>query len=225
MLGCSVMLGSLLLAIVSLGPDLPERLCENLPEAGPEVKAWVAGTAPELAPLPVRELGKEAALETIRRASASGWGSVELFTNVAFREPCILYLSHEALRSVDAAFELDLLTPVKGKDKGGKDFEMTAALARRGRLFLFYERDGIVYRNQGKNRDFKLASRVEFDTPGPKVLQNVNGVWAKVLLFGWVGIRSIVKDGAKLQVRAGGFTSESAARPIEARKDTARTAR
>jgi len=102
---------------------------------------------------------------------------------------------------------------------------MTAALAGRGRLLLFYERDGIVYRNQRKNRDFKLASRVEFDTPGPKVLQNVNGVWAKVLLFGWVGIRSIVKDGAKLQVRAGGFTSESAARPIEARKDTARTAR
>jgi hypothetical protein len=220
------MLGLLLLAVLSLEPDgFAERLCENLPEAGPEVKTWVAGTAPELAPLPVRELGEEAALETIRRASVSGWGSMEFFTNVAFRGPCTFYLSREALHSVDRAFDLDLLTPVKGKDKRGKDFEMTAALAGRGRLLLFYDRDGIVYRNEEENRDFKLASRVEFDAPGPEVLQNVRGLWAKVLLLGWVGIRSIVKDGEKLEVRAGRFTSESALRPIQARKDTARTAR
>jgi hypothetical protein len=66
---------------------------------------------------------------------------------------------------------------------------------------------------------------VEFDTPAPGVLQNVHGLWTKVLLFGWVGIRSIVKDGEKLEVRAGRFTSEFALRPIQARKDTARTAR
>ena len=220
------MLGSLLLAVLSLGSDgFPERLCDSLPEAGPEVKAWLAGTAPDLAQLPVRELGEEGALETIRLASASGWGSVEFFTNVAFRERCTLYLSRDTLRSVDTAFDLDLLTPVKGKDKTGKDFEMTAALAGGGRLLLFYDRDGIVYRNERKNRDLKLGSRVEFDTPRPEVLQNVRGLWAKVLLFGWVGIRSIVRDGAKLHVGAGGFTSESAVRPIQARKDTERTAR
>jgi hypothetical protein len=139
------MLGALLLAALSLGADVfPERPCENLPEAGPEVKTWVAGTAPELASLPVRELGEEAALETIRRASASGWGSMELFTNDAFREPCTFHLSREALRLVDTAFDLDLVTPVKGKDKRGKDFEMTAALAGRGRVLLLYDRDGIV---------------------------------------------------------------------------------
>ena len=220
------MLGSLLLAVLSLGRDVfPEGLCENLPEAGPEVKAWIARVAPELGPRPVRELGEGAALETIRRASASGWGSVELFTNVAFREPCTLHLSQEALRSVDAAFDLDLLTPVKGKDRSGKDFEMTAALAGGGKLLLFYDRDGIVYRNERKNRDFKLASRVEFETPGPEVLQNVHGLWAKVLLFGWVGVHSIVKDSGKLEVRAGRFTSASAFRPIRAWKDTARSAR
>jgi hypothetical protein len=220
------MLGSLLVAVLSLGADVfPERSCENLPEAGPAVKAWVAGTAPELASLPVRELGEEAALETIRRASASGWGSMEFFTNGAFREPCTFHLSREALRLVDTAFDLDLLTPVKGKDKRGKDFEMTAALAGRGRLLLLYDRDGIVYRNEKENRDFKLASRIEFDTPAPGVLENVHGLWVKASLFGWVGIRSIVKDGEKLEVRAGGFTSESALRPIQARKDAARTAR
>jgi hypothetical protein len=213
------MLGSLLLAaVLSLGPDVfPERLCENLPEAAPEAKAWVAGTAPELTVLRVRELGEEAALEAMRRASASGWGSMEFFANIAFREPCTLYLSREALRSVDKAFELDLVTPVRGKDRRGKDFEMTAALAGRGRLLLFYDRDGIVYRNERENRDFKLASRVEFDAPGPDLLQNAHGLWARVLLLGWVGIRSIVKDGEKLEVRAGKFTSESAVTPIRAR--------
>jgi hypothetical protein len=221
-----VVLGVLLLAVLSLGPDVfPERPCENLPEAAPEVKAWLAGTAPELTLLRVRELGEETVLEAIRRASASGWGSMEFFANVAFREPCTLYLSREALRSVDTAFDLDLLTPVRGKDKRGNDFEMTAALAGRGRLLLFYDRDGIVYRNERENRDFKLASRVEFDAPGPELLQNVRGLWARVLLFGWLGIRSIVKDGEKLEVRAGTFTSEFAPKPIQARKDTARSAR
>jgi hypothetical protein len=215
------MLGWLLLAVLSLGPAVfPERMCENLPEPAPEVKAWVSGTAPELTSLRVRELREETALETIRRASAAGWGSMEFFANVAFREPCTLYLSREALRAVDRAFELDLLTPVKGKDKRGKDFEMTAAVAGRGRLLLFYDHDGIVYRNERENRDFKLASRVEFDAPGPELLQNVHGLWARVLLFGWVGIRSLAKAGEKLEVRAGRFTSESALRPILARKDT-----
>ena len=220
------MLGLLLLAVLSLGSDVfPERLCEHLPEAGADVKAWVAGTAPELTVFRVRELGEEAVLEAIRRASASRWGSMEFFANIAFREPCTLHLSREALRSVDTAFELDLLTPVNGKDKRGREFEMTAALAGRGRLLLFYDRDGIVYRNEKENRDFKLASRVEFDAPGPELLQNVHGLWARVLLFGWVGIRSIVKDGEKLEVRAGRFTSESALSPIQPRKDTACTAR
>ena len=125
----------------------------------------------------------------------------------------------------DAAFDLDLLTPVRGKDKRGKDFEMTAALAGQGRVILLYDRDGIVYRNERENRDFKLASRVEFETPAPGIVLNVHGLWAKVLLFGWVSIRSIVKDGEKLEVRAGRFISESAFRPIEPRKDSARTAR
>jgi hypothetical protein len=218
--------GSLLLAVLFLGADVfPRRPCENLPEASPEVKAWVAETAPELAALPVRELGEEVAVETIRRASAAGWGSAELFTDGAFREPCTFHLSREALRLVDTAFELDLLTPVNGKDKKGKDFEMTAALAGGGRVVLLYDRDGIVYRNRRANRDFKLASRVEFDTPAPGVLQNVHGLSARVLLFGWVGIRSVVKDGEKLEVQAGRFTSEFVPRPIEARRDVARTAR
>jgi len=220
------MLGTLLLGVLSLGPAaFPGRLCENLPEAAPEVKAWVAGIAPELTRPGVRELGEEPALEAIHRASASGWGSMEFFTTVAFREPCTLYLSREALRSVDTAFDLDLLTPVEGKDNRGKDFEMTAALAGRGRLLLFYDRDAIVYRNAKENRDFKLASRVEFDAPGPELLQNVHGLWAGVLLVGWVRIRSVVKAGETLEVQAGRFTSESAFRPIQPRKDAARTAR
>jgi hypothetical protein len=220
------MLGYLLLAVLSFGADVfPERPCENLPEASSEVNAWVAGTAPELAALPVRELSKDVALETIRRASDAGWGSVELFTNRAFREPCTFHLSREALRSVDTAFDLDLLTPVNGKDKRGRNFEMTAALAGRGRVVLLYDRDGIVYRNERANRDFKVAERVEFDAPAPGVLQNVQGLWAKVLLLGWVGIRSVVKDGENVEVRAGRFTSDFALSPIKPRKNTARTER
>jgi hypothetical protein len=57
------------------------------------------------------------------------------------------------------------------------------------------------------------------------VLQNVHGLWAKVSLLGWVGIRSVVKDGEKVEVRAGRFASDFALSPIKARKDTAGTAR
>jgi hypothetical protein len=219
-------LGSLLLAALSFGAEVfPERLCENLPEARPEVKAWVVQAAPELAPLPVRELAEKAALETIGRASMAGWGNIDFFTHAVFREPCAFYLSRETLRSIDAAFDLALLTPVRGKDKTGQDFEMTAVLAGRGRLLLLYDRDGIVYRNQRENRDFKLGSRVEFHTPAAGVLQNVRGLRARILLLGWVTIRSIVKEGETLEVRAGTFTSESPLRPIDARHGPTTSAR
>ena len=221
-----LMLERLLLAVVSLGADVfPERPCENLPSARPEVKAWVARTAPELAHLPVRELDEERALATVRDASASGWGSMEVFTNGAFRESCTFYFSREALRSVDAAFYLDLLTPIRGKDTAGKAFEMTAALAGRGRLLLLYDRDDIVYTNEREQRDFKLSSRVELSTPAPGVLQNVRGLWAKVSLLGWVGIRSMVKEGETVEIQAGQFTSEFTLSPILTRTDAAPTAR
>jgi hypothetical protein len=221
-----LVLGRVLLAVMSFGADVfPERPCENLPAARPDVEAWVARTAPELAHLPVRELGEERALATVRDASASGWGSMEFFTNAAFRESCTFYFSREALRSVDAAFYLDLLTPIRGKDTAGKAFEMTAALAGRGRLLLLYDRDDIVYTNEREKRDFKLSSRVELSTPAPGVLQNVRGLWAKVSLLGWVGIRSMVKEGETVEVQAGQFTSESTPSPILARTDAAPTAR
>jgi hypothetical protein len=214
-----MILGSLLLAALSLRAEVvPEALCENLREADSGVKAWIAQTAPELVQLPVRELPEKTALEIFRRASAAGWGNIDLFTHGVFREPCAFYLSREALRSVDAAFDLNLPTVIRGKDKSGQDFEMAALLAGRGRILLFYDRDGIVYRNEGEQRDFKLASRVEFDTPAPGAIQNIRGLWARVLLFGWVGIRSVVKDGEKLKVRVGTFTSERPLRPIQARK-------
>jgi hypothetical protein len=211
-------LGWLLLTAFSLEAEVfPERLCENLPAARPEVSAYVAQIAPELALLPVRELGEQAALATIRRAAASRWGNIDFFTHGVFREPCTFYLSRETLRSIDAAFDFDLLTPIRGRDKKGKDFEMAAVLAGRGRLLLLYDRDGIAYRNEREDRDFKLATRVEFDTPARGVLQNVRGLWARILLLGWVRIRSIVKEGETLEVRAGTFTSESPLRPIAAR--------
>jgi hypothetical protein len=220
------MLGPLVLAVVSLGADVfPERMCEDIPKAHPEVQAWVARTAPELAAVPVRELGEDEALETIGRASASGWRNMEFFTNAAFREPCTVYFSREALRSVDGAFDLDLVTPLRGRDRTGTAFEMAAVLAGRGRLLILYDRDGIVYTNESENRDFKLASRVEFSTPAPGVVQNVQGIWTKVPLFGWVGIRSIVKRGEKAEVKAGPFTAESDLKPILARKGAAPTAR
>ena len=82
-----------------------------------------------------------------------------------FREPCTFHLSREALRAVDAAFDLGFPTAFRGHDRKGQNFEMAAILAGRGKLFIFYDRDGIVYRNERLERDFKLASRVEFHTP------------------------------------------------------------
>jgi hypothetical protein len=79
-----------------------------------------------------------------------------------------------------------------------------------------YDRDGIVYRNERLDRDFKLASRVEFDTPGAGVLENIHGLCAKVWLFGCVRVRSIVKDGETVEVRVGTFTSKSPLKPIQA---------
>jgi hypothetical protein len=214
-----MIIAALLLAALSVdAPVFPDPMCEKLPEVGPEVKTWVAQVAPELAQVRVRELPVKTALDVFGRAAAAGWGSVDLLTQDVFRKPCTFYFSREALRAVDAAFELDLVTVIRGKDKKGQDFEMTALLAGRGKLVVFYDGDGIVYGNQRLARDFKLASRIEFETPSAGVLENVQGLCAKVLLFGCVRVRSLVKVGETLKVLAGTFTSETLLKPIQARR-------
>jgi hypothetical protein len=213
-----MIIAALLLAVLSVEPQVfHEPLCENLPDVRPEVKSWVAQVAPELAELSVRELPEKTALDVFGRAAAAGWGSVDVLTQGVFREPCTFYFSREALRAVDAAFELDLVTVIRGQDKMGKEFEMLALLAGRGKLVILYDRDGIVYRNEKLDRDFRLSSRLEFDTPATGVLENVQGLCAKVRLFGCVRVRSLVKVGDTLEVRAGTFTSETPLKPIQAR--------
>jgi hypothetical protein len=207
-----------LLAALSVEAEVfPERMCENLPEVKPEVTTWVAQVAPELAQVGVRELPEKTALDIFDRAAAAGWGSVDVLTNNVFREPCTFYFSGAALYAVDAAFVLDLVTVIRGQDKKGQDFEMTALLAGRGKLVVLYKRDGIVYRNERLARDFRLASRIVFETPTTGVLENVEGLCAKVRLLKCVRIRSLVKVGTTLQVRAGTFTSETPLTPIQAR--------
>ena len=213
-------LGVLVFAVRSLGADVfPERMCEKLPEVDPEVKAWVAHVAPELAQVPVRELSEQTALEVFGRAAAAGWGGIDLFTHDVFRESCAFHLPSEALRAVDATFDFDLLTVIRGKDKQGRPFGMRGILAGLGKLIVFYDRDDIVYRNEREHRDFMLASRVEFDSPSRGRLENMHGLCVKVLLLGCVEIRSMVKDGDIVTVRAGMFTSESPLRSIRVRGD------
>ena len=195
----------------------PDRMCQNLPEVSPEVKARVAQVAPELAQGSVRELAEKTALGIFARAAAAGWGSVELLTNSVFREPCTFYFSGEALRAVDAAFVLELVTVIRGQDKRRQDFAMTALLAGRGKLVVLYERDGIVYRNERLARDFRLASKIVFETPTAGVLENIEGLCAKVRLLRCLRIRSLVKVGRMIRVQAGTFTSETPLRPIRAR--------
>src|SRR5207342_2330098 len=181
-------------AALAVEPQVfPDRMCENLPEVRPEVKAMVAQVAPELAQVSVRELAEKTALDIFARAAAAGWGSVELLTSSVFREPSTFYFSGEALRAVDAAFVLDLVTAIRGQDTRGQNFEMTALLAGRGKLVVLYDRDGIVYRNERLARDFRLASRVVFETPAAGVLENVEGLCAKIRLLRCVRIRSLVK--------------------------------
>jgi hypothetical protein len=209
---------ALLLAALSVEAMVfPERMCENLPEVTPEVKAWVAGAAPELAEVSVRELPEATALEIFDRAATARWGSLDVLTNSVFRAPCSFYFSGEALRAVDAAFVLDLVTVIHGQDKKGQEFAMTALLAGRGKLVVLYDRDGIVYRNERLRRDFRLSSRVAFETPAAGVLENVEGLCAKIPLFGCVRIRSLVKVGETIEVQAGTFTSETPMKPIRAR--------
>jgi hypothetical protein len=217
-----MIVATLLLAALSMQTQVfPEPLCENLPEVRPQVKTWVAQVAPELAQVSVRELPEKTALDVFGRAAVAGWGSVDVLTNSVFREPCTFYLSREALRAVDAAFVLDLVTVIRGQDNKGQAFEMTALLAGRGKLVVFYDRGGIVYRNERLGRDFTLASRVEFETPAAGALANVQGLCAKVRLLGCVRVRSIVKVGETLQVQAGTFTSETPSKPIQAREGRA----
>ena len=209
---------ALLLAALSAEAEVfPERMCENLPEVKPEVKAWVAQVAPELAQVSVRELPEKTALDVFARAAAAGWGSIDVLTDRVFRAPCTFYFSGEALRAVDAAFALDLVTVIRGQDKRRQDFEMTALLAGRGKLVTLYDRDGIVYRNERLERDFRLASRVVFETPTVGVLENVEGLCAKIRLLKCVRIRSLVRVGDTLKVQAGTFTSEKPLTPIQAR--------
>jgi hypothetical protein len=213
---CAMIFAALVLVALPLCAEVfHEPLCENLPEANPEVKAWVARVAPELAR--VRELPDQAALDVFGRAAAAGWGSIDVLTHDVFREPCIFYLSREALRVVDATFDVNFLTPIRGHDEKGQDFEMTAMLAGRGKLVVFYERDGIVYRKEKQDRNFELASRIEFDTPAAGVLDNIHGLCAKVLLLGCVRVRSMGRDGETVEVRVGTFTSKSPLTPIKAR--------
>jgi hypothetical protein len=220
----AVGLGLLVFAVRALGAEVfPERMCEKLPEVDPEVKAWVAHVAPELARVPVRELSEKTALEVFGRAAAAGWGGIDLFTDRVFRESCVFYLPADALRAVDARFDFDLLTVIRGKDKTGRVFEMRGLLAGLGKLLVFYDRDGIEYRNETEHRDFILASRVEFDSPGSGRLENVHGLCVKVLLVGCVEIRSMVKDGDIITVHAGLFTSESRLNPIRVREAAAGT--
>src|SRR4029453_2123512 len=116
----------------------------------------------------------------------AGWGSVDVLTAGVFREPCTFYFSRDALRAVDAAFLLDLVTVIRGQDKKGQKFEMTALFPGRANLVVLYERHRCTYRNEKFARDFKLASRIEFETPASGVLENVQGLCAKVLLLGCV---------------------------------------
>ncbi len=212
-----MILAVLVLAALPLHAEVfPEALCENLPAVSPEVKTWVAQVAPELAQVRVRELPEKTALDVFARAAAAGWGSIDVLTDGVFREPCTFHFSREALRAVDAAFDVNLLTVIRGKDRKGQDFEMTDILAGRGKLFVFYDRNGIVYRNERLNRDFRLASKVEFDTPRPGVLENIHGLCAEVWLFGCVRVRSMVKNGETVEVRVGPFTSKTPLKPIQA---------
>jgi hypothetical protein len=213
------MIIAVLLAVLSVEPQVfHEPLCENLPEVRPEVKNWVAQVAPELVQVSVRELPEKTALDVFERAAAAGWGSVDVLTQGVFRERCTFYFSQESLLAVDAAFELDLVTVIHGQDKMGRDFEMTALLAGRGKLVILYDRDEVLYRNERLARDFKLDSRVEFETPATGVLENVQGLCAKVRLLGCVRVRSLVKVGGTLEVRAGAFTSETPLKPIQPRR-------
>jgi len=213
---------ALILAALSLRADVfPKHLCESLPEVSPEVKTWVEKVAPELAQVRVRELVDKTALDVFGRAAAAGWGGIDVLTDSAFRDPCMFYLSREVLRTLDTTFDLTFPTALGGQDKDGEDFKMAAILAGRGKLLVFYDRDGIVYRNEKLKRDFELASRVDFDTPVAGSLQNIHGLCTKVLKLGCLRIASMVKQGDAVEVRAGSFSSKSLVKPIRAREDAA----
>jgi hypothetical protein len=129
----AMIFAAFLLAALPLRADVfREPLCENLPEVSPAVKTWVAQVAPELGKDRIRELPEKTAVDTFRRAAASGWGSIDLLTHEAFREPCTFHFSREALRAVNAAFDLDLPTVLRGRDRRGQEFEMAAILTGRG---------------------------------------------------------------------------------------------
>lgn len=213
-----MILPALVLAAPPVGTKVfREPLCRHLPEVTPEVKAWVARVAPELADVPVRELPEQTALDVFRRAAAKGWGSIDVLTHDVFREPCTFHFSRHALRILDAAFDLDLLPPTRGYDSTGQEFEMAALLAGRGKLVVLYDRDRITHRNERQDREFRLAARIDLETPVAGTLERVQGLCAKVLLFGCVRVRSMVKIGERIEVRAGTFTSRSPVHPIQPR--------
>ena len=158
-----MILAVLVLAALPLHAGVfPEPLCENLPEVSPEVRTWVAQVAPDLARVRVRELPEKTALDVFRRAAASGWGSIDVLTDGVFREPCTFHLSREALRAVDAAFDVNLLTVIRGQDRRGQNFEMTDILAGRGKLFVFYDprRDRLPEPEAGPRLQARLQGRV-----------------------------------------------------------------
>jgi hypothetical protein len=63
-----------------------------------------------------------------------------------------------------------------------------------------------------------------FETPTAGVLENVEGLCAKVRLLRCVRINSLVKVGKTIEVQAGTFTSKTPLTPIQARAGPAGTA-
>lgn len=213
----------LVAALASAAPSptvIPERFCAGLPAAGPELDAWVARIDPELGQGPVHVLPEDAALALFERAAEAGWSSVELFTRDVFREPCTLYLSQDVLHAIDERFRLDLLTAVRGEDQRGRDFAMRAMLGGRGRLVALYDRDDIVYWNPREGRDFGLSSRVRLETPARGRLEDIEGLCAHVTLLGCLDIDSLIKQDDTITVRAGPFSTETEATPIEPKQAT-----
>jgi len=206
---CIALPGNLLAADV-----LPARLCDRLPPADPQVEEWVAQVAPEFSHTRVRELPEKTAIDLFERAAAAGWGGIDLFTSRLFRQPCLFHLPSSALRQVDSRFDFDLVTVIRGKDKNDRSFEMSGMLGGFGKVLVFYDRDGIVYRNPKHDRDFMLSSRVEFDSPSSGTIDNVDGVCAEVSPLGCLEVRSMIKHASGVTVRAGMFTSQSPLHPI-----------
>lgn len=199
---------------------VPPGLWATLLPPDAETLASLAKRAPDLDVSSVRVLTPEAAEPIFAQAAAKGLDAMDLFTDVGFRAQISFYLSPDAMQAMFGRYDIRVLTPPSGKTVDDKPFQMQALVIGRGRIDMFYDRDGFTFKNaMFENGRYTVSGRVIQRIQGPGDLA-VEGLSLQKFVF-TAAIRRITKLSPtrnRVDTSSGVFMKEVAHKPIVLRR-------